>query len=63
MAEKITQIKHQLEYSLRDTSKPWTHILAQAEQKTGVGRLYLVFGNYLVESWSHINKTEYVIIF
>lgn len=63
MSEKITQIKHQLEYSLRDTSKPWTHLLSRAEQKTGVGRLYLVFGNYLVESWSHIDKTEYVIIF
>lgn len=58
MTEKITQIKHQLEYSLHDTSKPWTQLLAQAEQKTGVGRLYLAFGNYIVQSCSHVENSN-----
>lgn len=58
MTEKITQIKHQLEYSLHDTSKPWTQLLAQAEQKTGVGRLYLAFGNYIVQFFSHIESSK-----
>lgn len=48
MTDKVIQIKNQIDYALHDTTKPWTSLLALAEKKTGVGRLYLFFGNFLL---------------
>lgn len=45
MTEKIIQMKNHLDYALHDSSKPWTSLLGQIEQKTGVGRLYVSLGN------------------
>ncbi|CAG9763940.1 unnamed protein product [Ceutorhynchus assimilis] len=41
MAQKVQEIKEKLGKALRDPSKPWTAILAQAEKKTGVDRVYV----------------------
>jgi len=48
MGQKLQEIKDQLNLSLRDTSKPWTRILAQAEQKIGVDRLYVFIGGIAI---------------
>jgi len=41
MAEKIQAIKVSLNYSLKDSEKPWTKAFDYAEEKSGVPRLYL----------------------
>ncbi|XP_023023436.1 receptor expression enhancing protein B [Leptinotarsa decemlineata] len=52
MAQKFGEIKHQLDVSLHDSSKPWTSILEQAEKKTGLDRLYIFAGGIvLVGLW------------
>ncbi|RZC36300.1 receptor expression-enhancing protein 5 [Asbolus verrucosus] len=45
MAGRVAEIKEELSKSLRDGSKPWTSVLATAEAKTGVDRLYLFIGS------------------
>ncbi|XP_060524022.1 receptor expression-enhancing protein 5 [Cylas formicarius] len=50
MAQKLGEFRDRLSRSLRDTNKPWTGLLAQAEQKTGVDRLYLFIGGIAVVS-------------
>lgn len=44
MAQKLGELKKQLDESLHDTSKPWTSILTNLEGKTGVDRLYIFLG-------------------
>lgn len=39
-------LKNQLTSSLHDGTKPWTSVLAKAERKTGVDRLYIFLGKY-----------------
>jgi len=48
MSGKINEIKTELSKSLHDASKPWTGILANAERKTGVDRLYIFIGSVAV---------------
>lgn len=42
--EKFDDYKQQLEKDLTDDSKPWTKYLKIAEDKTGISRLYIFFG-------------------
>jgi len=44
MAQKFDEIKHSLNDSLHDDTKPWKNLLDLAEQKTGVPRVYIVIG-------------------
>lgn len=44
MATKITEIKDNLNKSLRDSTKPWTFVLDIVETRTGVDRLYIFIG-------------------
>ncbi|XP_076259960.1 receptor expression enhancing protein B isoform X1 [Rhynchophorus ferrugineus] len=48
MAQKLQEVRDQLNRSLRDTSKPWASILGSAEQKTGLDRLYIFIGGIAV---------------
>ncbi|XP_011152254.1 receptor expression-enhancing protein 5 isoform X2 [Harpegnathos saltator] len=41
---RIVAAKDYLEKALKDESKPWTKLFAQAEEKTGVDRLYIFLG-------------------
>lgn len=41
---RIVAVKEYLEKALKDESKPWTKVFAQAEEKTGVDRLYIFLG-------------------
>lgn len=41
---RIVAVKEYLEKALRDESKPWTKAFAQAEEKTGIDRLYIFLG-------------------
>ena len=45
--DKFDGYKQQLEKDLSDDSKPWTKYLKIAEEKTGVQRIYLFFGELL----------------
>lgn len=56
MAQKFDEIKHSLNDSLHDDTKPWKSPLDLVEQKTGVPRVYIVIGeNHLgnINSLSH----------
>lgn len=44
MAQRLNEAKIQIVASLHDTSKPWTSVLAKAERKTGLDRLYIFIG-------------------
>ncbi|CAH1109844.1 unnamed protein product [Psylliodes chrysocephalus] len=44
MAQTFKEIKNRLDVSLHDNSKPWTSLLATAEEKSGVNRVYLALG-------------------
>lgn len=58
MAQKLSDLKKQLDESLRDSSKPWTSTLSNMEAKTGVDRLYIFLGkvlNNIVYFSLHIN--------
>lgn len=43
---RIAVIKESLEKALRDESKPWTSVFANAEKKIGIDRLYIFLGEY-----------------
>lgn len=45
---KILEVKEQLDKSLHDPAKPWTHFLASLEAKTGLNRLYIFVGTYFL---------------
>lgn len=45
MAARILVLKDQIDAALNDEKKPWTRVLAQAEYRTGVNRLYLFLGD------------------
>lgn len=49
MAQKFDEIKHSLNDSLHDDSKPWKSPLDLIEQKTGVPRVYIVIGKKMGE--------------
>lgn len=42
--DKFDAVKQHLEKDLNDDSKPWSKYLKLAEEKTGVQRIYLFFG-------------------
>lgn len=44
MAQKFEEIKHSLNDSLHDETKPWKNPLDYVEEKTGVQRVYIVLG-------------------
>lgn len=44
--DKFDGYKQQLEQDLKDDTKPWTKYLKLAEEKTGVNRLYIFFGEF-----------------
>nr|CAH7745008.1 unnamed protein product [Callosobruchus chinensis] len=45
MSEKFSHVKETLERALTDKTKPWTPLLGQLEQNTGVNRLYIFLGS------------------
>lgn len=46
MANKVQDVKDQLNVILNDKSKPWSPAFDLIEKKTGVDRLYAFIGNY-----------------
>ncbi|KAF7284484.1 hypothetical protein GWI33_022076 [Rhynchophorus ferrugineus] len=58
MAQKLQEVRDQLNRSLRDTSKPWASILGSAEQKTGLDRLYIFIGGIAVIAYMSIHAIE-----
>lgn len=44
--DKFENIKQTLEKDLNDDSKPWSKYLKLVEEKTGVQRIYIFFGEY-----------------
>lgn len=45
---KITAVKEVIEKLLRDEKKPWSKYIALAEQKSGVDRLYIFIGKFVL---------------
>lgn len=41
---RLVAVKESLEKILKDENKPWVKLLANAEKKTGVDRLYIFIG-------------------
>lgn len=52
MSAKVAEAKECIQRAINDESKPWTPLLALAESKSGVPRLYIFCGKFSFASLS-----------
>jgi len=53
MGSKVADFRDKLEKTLSEEGRPWTPILGKAEEKTGVKRLYIVMGMFMIINTAH----------